>query len=341
MVSFLTTKDEPWAEEGYEIGWDEFVLGKLGASDDKAVRQGIDIETLQVIEKDGNLSVSTSNNITFVINLKDATIESVDYGYGNILISPLKVNYWRALTDNDKGYANFAPKFEKLLVDYSWKRATYGYKVKEYRVDKRNEFVKISFDLQHSNFSKNMVEYKIYGDGEIVVSNLIIPKRDMVRLGFQTQLKEGFSSFSWYGKGPHENYIDRNYGAKTSVHNMDISEIYHLYMRPQENGNRTEVRWLRVKGKDDKGFKITDHSGQLLNFSAWPFSLQELERAKHIHELPIGDFITLNIDLKQRGVGGDLPGMAALHDEFKIHKYKEYEVTFSMVPEGRGEDNGY
>ena len=107
-------------------------------------------------------------------------------------------------------------------------------------------------------------------------------------------------------------------------------------MRPQENGNRTKVRWLTVKSNDGIGFKVDDQTGNFLNFSAWPFSQEDLEDATHIHKLQCRDFITLNIDLLQRGVGGDLPGMAALHEEYKIHKDKKYKVSFSLAPIGRG-----
>ena len=328
-ISVVTTRHEPWAKAGHVVGWDEFLMGTFTPSL-KTTAAG---PPLKILEAPGRLSVSAGGT-AFLIDLKKAAVNSIDYGCGNILVSPLKVNYWRALTDNDKGLANFAPRPEKLLVDYSWRKATYGYKVTQYHIHRTEESVKIAFTLKHKNFAVNQVEYTINRQGELMVSHQVIPRRDMFRIGFTTRIQGGFSTFRWYGKGPHENYIDRCEGAQTAVHQGDISELYHLYMRPQENGNRTGIRWLQVHDQEGKGFRVTDQGGEFLHFSAWPFSQEDLEAARHIHELKFGDFITVNIDLKQRGVGGDLPGMAALHEEFKIPKNKKYSLTFTLTPEG-------
>jgi beta-galactosidase len=99
-------------------------------------------------------------------------------------------------------------------------------------------------------------------------------------------------------------------------------------MRPQENGNRTDVRWFSITDSNGKGIRIDDEGGTLLNISAWPYSMRDLEGAKHINELPVRDFNTVNIDYMQCGVGGDLPGVANLHEQFKIHKNKKYEYSF-------------
>ena len=215
-------------------------------------------------------------------------------------------------------------------MDYSWKKATYKHRVSSYKIDIKPDHIKILFYIKHRNFSKNIVEYKIYSSGRIDVSNHVSPKKYMIRIGFQSQIKKDYSLFTWYGKGPHENYIDRNYGAKTDIHSMDISQLYHLYMRPQENGNRTNIRWLEIKDKEGLGIRINDMQGEYLNFSAWPFSQKDLEEATHIHNLKLRDFITLNIDLKQRGVGGDQPGVAMLHDKYKIRKNKDYKLVFTL-----------
>lgn len=333
-ISFILKEDKPWAKSGYEIAWEEFIIGKL--NNGQIFKDNMDPKNrinnkINVEEKKDRLVITAAKS-KFVINLNTAAIDCIDYGYGNILSHGIKVNYWRALTDNDKGLANFAPKLEKLLVDYSWKKATYGYKalVKEIKVE--DNFVNVSFNIKHSNFKSNVVSFKIFDTGILQVDNDLISKKDMFRIGLHGKLVKDYSTFTWYGKGPHENYIDRNHGAKTHIYNLDILQMYHLYMRPQENGNRTEVRWLMVTNKDGVGFRVDDNSGEFLNFSAWPFSQVDLEEATHIHKLKFRDFITLNIDLKQRGVGGDLPGMAVLHEEYKIHKGKRHQLSFRIAP---------
>ncbi|SHJ54563.1 beta-galactosidase [Anaerobranca californiensis DSM 14826] len=329
--SLITKEDTPWAEAGYEIAWEQFVIGKYSLPEfPKGEKLTWEVkEQLLVVESDGG---------KFTVNLNRATVDSIDYGDGNILVSPLKVNYWRALTDNDRGLANFAPKLERLLVDYSWQRAGEQYKVADYRLKGDKGSLTVEFTLKHRNFKRNKVVYRFYRNGNLELQNEVISKREMFRVGFTTRIKRELEGFKWFGKGPHENYIDRNHGGKTLVHFLNIDELYHLYMRPQENGNRTEVRWLEVLDKRGKGIKVWDIGGEYLNFSAWPFSLEDLDKAEHIHELKFSPFITLNIDLKQRGVGGDLPGMAALHEEYKLHKNTLYNVSFMIQPiERRGE----
>ncbi|SET09148.1 glycoside hydrolase family 2 TIM barrel-domain containing protein [Anaerobranca gottschalkii] len=328
--SLVTKEDYPWAPKGYEIAWEDFVIGQYIPPKISETNLG----DLIYSQRENKLYIQTNEKAKkeFIVNTEKASIEVIDYGDGNILISPIKVNYWRALTDNDKGLANFAPKLEKLLVDYSWKDAGNNYKVREWNIQKGLGYLQLEFTLKHKNFKENKVVYKFYNNGAVEISNELVSKKEMFRLGFTTEIKGNFNRFKWFGKGPHENYIDRNHGAKTGVHIGDITGLYHLYMRPQENGNRTEVRWLEVFDERGQGFKIWDKTGEFLNFSGWPFTLEDLEKATHIHKLKFSANITLNIDHKQRGVGGDLPGMAALHQEYKLHKNTRYKVAFLIEP---------
>lgn len=329
LLSCLSKEDKPWAKAGFEFAWEEFIVGKFRAKtyiNDESIKNKLNVQ-----EEKENLVITVGDN-KFIINLKTAAIDCIDYGYGNILVEGFKVNYWRALTDNDKGFANFAPKLDKLLVDYSWKKATYAYKALVREITIGEDMVLVSFNIKHRNFKNNIVCYRIYHTGLVEVYNELTPKKDMFRIGFQGKLLKGYESFTWFGKGPHENYIDRNKGAKTQIHDLKLADMYHLYMRPQENGNRTEVRWLMVRNKEGLGFRMEDQLNELLNFSVCPFSQRDLEEETHIHKLQFRDFVTLNVDLKQRGVGGDLPGMAALHEEYKIKKGKSYKLAFAISP---------
>lgn len=339
LFSYLTLTDQPWAAAGYEVGFDEFIIGSYNPKEFRTAglsNQPGNAFLLPQEEAGKKLLVRAGKKSQFQFDLARGTVEKIDHGRGNILAAPLRVNYWRALTDNDRGFANFVPRLAPLVIDYSWKAATSGYRVTDYKLVHEKEHLKLIFTLRHRNFRQNRIEYIVTDEGELIVSHFIVPKKDMLRIGFTTALRKEFSSFTWYGRGPHENYIDRNRGAKTGVYKLGLSELYHLYMRPQENGNRTDVRWLIVEDGCEAGIRIADQSGALLNFSAWPFSLDNLERAGHIHELEFEDFVTLNVDLKQRGVGGDQPGMAVLHDEYKIHRNRAYFLSFLLTSAERG-----
>ena len=132
----------------------------------------------------------------------------------------------------------------------------------------------------------------------------------MYRIGLTLRLPD-VQRVRWYGKGPHENYIDRNRGAITAVHELPIAELPHHYVRPQENGNRTEVRWLEALAPD-RVLVVEDVTGERLGFTAWPWTQEHLDAVEDDHDLLAGPEVTLNIDRRQRGVGGDLPGVAAL-----------------------------
>ena len=134
---------------------------------------------------------------------------------------------------------------------------------------------------------------------------------------------------AYLGRGPHENYWDRNTGAAVGLYSGSVEDMIHVYVRPQENGNRTDVRWLTLT--DDDGTGLLAVGMPLLSISAWPFSMKDLEQAKHIHELPRRDFITVNLDDKQMGVGGDDSWGARTHPEYMLPA-KPYTYRFRLKP---------
>ena len=103
-------------------------------------------------------------------------------------------------------------------------------------------------------------------------------------------------------------------------------------MRPQENGNRTDVRYVEITDKDGNGLRFDAEVGVPLQFSAWHYTQDELERATHIHELRHKDFTTFNFDLAQLGVGGDMPGDAHVREPYILHGGREYAYAFTMKP---------
>jgi beta-galactosidase len=105
--------------------------------------------------------------------------------------------------------------------------------------------------------------------------------------------------------------------------------LHHDYMRPQENGNRTRVRWLEAQSPAGT-LRANDVTGELLGFTAWPYTQEALDAAEHIHELKHTDEVTVNIDRQQRGVGGDLPGVAALLPAYRMPGGRPYNVSVGL-----------
>jgi beta-galactosidase len=329
FLSYRLKEATPWADKGYELAWDQFTLPKTT----KYLQTVENVSgTIETQEKEDKFIIS-GTGFSMALGKTSGGIESLNYGFGELIVAPLVPNYWRALTDNDKGYANFKPELEWLLIDKSWRKATNNRKVKNIKVSRASDIIEIIFSQRVQHCIGDVITiYRINSKGEIEVRHSITPKKDMYKIGMSLQLPNKYSSLTWFGKGPHENYIDRNTGAKIAIHSGEVKSLIHNYMRPQENGNHTEVRWASLTDNNGQGIYINHLNENLLNINAWPYSLKDLELAQHIHELPEREFNTLNIDYVQCGVGGDLPGVANLHEAYKIHKNMGYEYAFTISP---------
>ncbi|MEO0337920.1 MAG: beta-galactosidase small subunit, partial [Bacteroidota bacterium] len=149
--------------------------------------------------------------------------------------------------------------------------------------------------------------------------------KPLPRIGVEFELPKNQDQARWYGKGPLENYPDRNQGYKMGVHQMSVQELHVPYVRPQENGNRTQVRWLEL-GQDD-GAKLRIE-GDDLNFSAHYYSYENLASAAHTVDLKAAETITLNVDHKTSGLGG-CSFMYNFMDEYLLTD-KSYAYRFTI-----------
>jgi beta-galactosidase len=138
-----------------------------------------------------------------------------------------------------------------------------------------------------------------------------------------------FAAVEWFGRGPQENYWDRNTGAAVGRYRMSVEELFFPYIEPQESGNRTDVRWVSFTDRAGTGLKATGMP--LLYFSAWHFDAGELERRKHPSEIVRADDITVNLDYRQMGVGGDDSWGAWPHREYRLPA-RAYEYRFRLEP---------
>jgi beta-galactosidase len=137
--------------------------------------------------------------------------------------------------------------------------------------------------------------------------------------------------------------LDRKTSGALGIYTGKVDKLIHNYVKPQENGNRTDVRWAALTNEENIGLFVSDIGGTHLSISAWPYSLEDLESATHPYDLPTREFITFNIDYKQCGVGGDIPAMAMLHEKYKLKKGEDYSYTFRIggYSEEKGDFNSY
>ncbi|TFG18276.1 MAG: DUF4981 domain-containing protein [Promethearchaeota archaeon] len=332
-INSTLAKEHKWAEAGYIIAWDQFRLNK-GA------------ELLEIENSDDYSEIITQNsnehlilrgtNFEIKIGKVSGIIERIQYNSKDMLLSPIEPNFWRVPIDNDIGFKDEdIEDFNNIFaIDYSWKKAGKNTKTIEFQFDDSNPSIKkIHAILDILNSNKGLeIDYIIYGNGKIKVMTKFVPNKEMIRFGMQVGISGEYNNIKWYGRGPHETMLDRKTGAAVGIYTCEVINLIHNYVRPQENGNRSDVRWCSLTNKKEEGFLIRDMGGTYLNISAWPYTMEDLEGATHIHELPIRDNITLNIDYKQKGVGGDLPGLPSVHNKYRLHKNKEYLYSFSIEP---------
>ena len=327
-VSFVTKEDMPWAPAGYEQTFDQYVL-KAAPHKPKTAADG----KIDCTQSGDTINLSGRG---FAAQIKKGALISLKYCGQEMLnaAQPMLPNFFRPLTDNDRGYLNFVPQLVRLNPLYRWQSASAHVKAAGIKTTRlAGGAVEISVKWLAPFASGIRTVYTFDPTGHITVrhcaSGVLLP---VLRIGLRTGLALALNHAKWYGRGPQESYCDRLTGAKIALHEMKVEQLEHRYMRPQENGNRTDVRMLELTDDNGRGIRIEAPAGQTFNFGAGYYSQEKLEAATHIHELKSDDFITLNLDAAQRGVGGDLPGNAVLHEPYKMKSGKKYCFEFTLSP---------
>jgi hypothetical protein len=146
----------------------------------------------------------------------------------------------------------------------------------------------------------------------------------------------GFEKLTWFGRGPHENYCDRKEGAAVGVYSETVDEQYIPYIKPQENGNKTDVRWALLTNDLDFGLLIVGMP--LMEFSVHHYTIEDFEKAKHTYELKRRDDITLNIDYKQSGLGGGSCGPDTLPQYLVKPEHIHFAIRLRPISPGESVD---
>ena len=323
-VTFTLADDTPWAQAGHVVAWDQFKM-PFEASAAQPADAGAPVK----LREAGDAYTVTGDGFKVTVGKASGAIESFASDGKELLRGPLVPNFWRPPIDNDNG--NRMP--ERLGA---WRDAGPKRTVKTVMAEQVNPHrVRITAEaaLPVGQDTKYQTTYDIYGNGAVAVEASIHPAGGdlpmLPRFGIQMTIPGRYSTMTWLGRGPHESYWDRKTGAAVGLYSGPVEEQIHVYVRPQENGNKTDVRWLTLTDSDGSGLLAV--GDPLLSVSAWPFSMQDLEKAKHIHELPRRDFVTVNLDYKQMGVGGDDSWGARPHPEYTLPA-RPYTYRFRLQP---------
>lgn len=336
QVNLLQEKENRLLKAKYEIAWDEFVLQK------SSNKENFTSGNYTIEEKDG--FVISGEKTKVKINKITGDIISWYYNDKEITKEPIRPNFWRPPTDNDLG--NNMPTWAKV-----WQDASYKYMAKLVQkplLEKGNVTYTVQYHLPN-NEAKVLVIYQWSGNGVLKVNYSFKPNAkglpNIPRLGMYITLPNTFKRMSWYGKGPEESYWDRKTGQRVGVYSGEISSQFHRYSRPQETGNKSDIRWISVASND---LTIKAVGAESLNSSVWPFSMTELDFSKeeagvsasglvpvtkkHGADIKISNTLQWNIDYLQMGVGGDTSWGRFVHPEYTIPANKTYHYSFTLQP---------
>lgn len=326
-VFFETTKKSLGLDADYEIAFEQFVLNEMPKpkeiKSDKKLDFDISGKKITVNGENLKVVVDDGKVVSYVIDEKE------------LLKAPLEPNYFRALTDNDIDFLNFTPQWAKFHPFYAWQRATHHTKAVKTEVVKNGEVVEIHIAFSTAGLKNSVATYKVYPDGKLYVFHSAIPTKGMLRFGYQMTMESSMEYITWYGRGPKPTYIDRKLGSKIDLYESSVTDFEYRYMRPQESSNRCDVRYFTLTDKEGFGIRVDAYYNNPINFSAYHYTTDGLEKATHINDIPYADITTVNIDHRQLGVGGDLPGQAFVREPYTMPKNQKQEYSFVITPIGR------
>lgn len=324
-IKFQLSKDELWANKGFEVAEDQFLLKKKNHISYETLNSKL---KLSVSENDNNIEVS-GKDFNIKINKQSGALSSYIFKGEEQVFAPLLPNFTRPLTDNDrKGW-----KPHKVLK--SWYEAKPKLKSCHTLKLESNILIHTVYDVIKDSAGV-IVEYLIKPDGIIKVAyGLIVSKElpNIPKVGMQMGIQNDFQQISWYGKGELENYVDRNHGFPIERYSLALNDFTEPYVMPQENGNRTEVRWMACTTSNKNEGLLIVSDKQLLSMSVWPYTEENINEAKHTYDLKESGYLTLNIDLTQMGIGGNdswSPVSAPL-EKYQIPS-ENYEYSFYVLP---------
>lgn len=326
-VSFETTKESLGIEKDYEIAFEQFIINAMPQPKDDNADGNLDFDI------NGKRVTVKGDNLEVIVD--DGKIVSYKIEGKELLKAPLMPNYFRALTDNDIDFLNFTPQWAKFHPLYAWQRATHRTSADKTEVVKNENAVEIHIAFSTAGLKKSVATYRVYPDGRLYVFHSAVPTKGMLRFGYQMTMDKSMEYITWYGRGPKPTYIDRKLGSKIDLYKSSVTDFEYRYMRPQESSNRCDVRYFTLTDKNGFGIKVDAYYDNPINFSAYHYTTDGLEKATHINDIPYENITTVNIDHRQLGVGGDLPGQAFVREPYTMPKGQKQEYSFVITPIGR------
>ena len=311
---------------GHEIAREQFAFNNGKYFENKSVSG-----TLKIIRDESKLMFE-SGNINGIFNTIEGRLITYQVNNKKVITNFPEPYFWRAPTDNDFG--NNMPTLSSV-----WRTAHINRKVKNVTVSTQKEegvTIEVEYELSDIN-TPYRIKYLIQNDGSIKISTSIdMTGRDLPelpRFGMRMELPKSFNQLAYYGRGPWENYSDRNTASFVGLYNDKVeNQTTWNYIRPQESGYKTDTRWLKLTNEDGNGLVVEGE--QPICFST-SNSLSEdfdpglTKKQQHATDIRQRHMVSLQVDLKQRGVGGDNSWGALPHEQYRLLD-KKYSYTYTI-----------
>ncbi|HHW00170.1 MAG TPA: DUF4981 domain-containing protein [Clostridiaceae bacterium] len=325
-IQFRLSRTLPWADKGHLVAVSQFKL-PIQQKAGETIKTGSMPKVR--LEENKHSAIIKGNNFEITFDKVRGMITHYKYNGAELISKGLVENFWRAPTDND--ICGLAQKWIKEGFDRTVRRIS-GMEIK--RVEEQAVKIVVKTVIAAHN-AKPVFDvetlYTVYGTGDVAVKAAFMPRRELPplpRLGFRMHMPPGYDYVDWYGRGPHESYEDKKESALVGVYGGTVDEQFEPYIFPQENGNKSDVRWASIT--DVNGLGLVFVGMPLINFSAHHYTAEELTRAKHLHELNRIEETVINIDYKQGGLGSASCGPDVL-EEYRL-KAEETVFSFRITP---------
>lgn len=320
-LSFTLAEALPWAPRGHEVAWAQFEL--LPGSPIAPAPALLPASPLIVEETEAEIVVRCEEfRLTF--DRRAGYLASWEWNGVPLIAAGPAVNVWRAPTDNDvrmavewrrAGLDRLVPRVERVTL-----------------LDTSPEAIRIEASMVLGAHSLRPAlscrcRYTVHPSGEVTLETTVSPRADLPnlpRIGLRLALPGAMDRFTWYGNGPHESYSDRKESVRAAVWSGTVAEQYHPYVRPQEYGNKTGVRWAAVT--DARGAGLLVLGQPQFNVSVHPYSLENLTAARHTTDLKKADRTWLYLDHAQCGLGSQSCGPGPLEQ----YLLRPQETSFSV-----------
>jgi beta-galactosidase len=334
-LSFVLKAATRYAPAGHEIAWDQFQLPVSAPAPKFAPAKA----TLKVTDDAGEATL-TGPSFSLRFDKKAGLIASYRYKGAGLLERGPRPDFWRAPTDNDRGawkaFRSRAAKDSSVNIEL-WKNAGPEWQVTNVQVqpvDDSSARIAVTAALPEVE-ARYTMNYTVYGTGDVVVECTYQPGTKelpmMPRFGMELVAAPGLENITWYGRGPAETQIDRRF-ERVGVYRSTVDKQWFEYSRPQENGNKTDVRWVALTNA--QGIGLLAVGAPVLSVSARHFAKEDMERAAYSFQMQRRPEIFLNLDWKQMGAGGidSWSENAYPMEPYRIAGNRPYSYRFRLTP---------